>query len=87
MENDVFNAFCVLDFPNEGIKEYNAYDNDTHKQMLLYGLNQIKKNKNLADYNTVNFSASKEEFFNGIDEMISYVDKKWCTICGRLNIR
>ena len=78
--NKVFSKQDELD----NINKFNAYDNDVHKQVLLYGLNQIKNHKNITDYITVNYSATREKLFENIDESISYVEKNGVQYVGAL---
>lgn len=66
----------------EFINKFNAYDNDVHKQMLLFGLGQIKKHRNIADVITLEYSVQREALFDDIDKQISYVDKNGVQYVG-----
>jgi hypothetical protein len=66
------------------IKKFNACDNDTHKQVLLFGLNQIKKYRNISDYIAANYVNNDETPFKNIDGSISYVEKNGVQYVGAL---
>lgn len=64
------------------ISKFNSYDNDIQRQVLLFELSEIKKNKNLVDYITVNYSRNGRELFQNIDRSISYVEKNGVQYVG-----
>lgn len=66
------------------MNKFNAYENDVQKQVLLYGLKQIKNHKNIADYITGNYSGELELVFEDIDGSISYVEKNGVQYIGAL---
>lgn len=66
------------------ITGYNNYDNDIHKQVMLYGLLQIKNHRRIADYVAVNFGFRADKVFKDIDESISYVEKNGVQYVGAI---
>lgn len=68
----------------EFIDKFYEYDNDTHKEVFVFGLNEIKQYKNVADFITTNYSYKREPLFKDIDQMISYIDKNGVQYVGAL---
>lgn len=67
----------------EYINKYNNGDNEIHKEVFLYGLNQIKKHSNIAGYIVENYSyGAGKVLFHNIGTMLSYVEENGVQYVG-----
>ncbi len=69
-----------LDFMNS----FNGYDNNIHKEVMLYGLQQIKKYRNIAEYITQNYTYSRDQSFSEIDDIINTVEQNGVQYVGAI---
>lgn len=78
--NDSFSKQSELDFLNK----FNAYEDAAQKEVLLYGLKEIKEHKNIVDYILSNYGVQGSGIFDDIDNAIEYVDKNGVQYVGAL---
>lgn len=65
------------------MNEYYSYDSFTHKEVMLFGLKEIKKYKNIADYISTYYTYDASAF-DDIDNIISTVDKNGVQYVGAI---
>ncbi len=69
---------------NQNRNPFSNTNNETHKEVMLFGLKQIKKFKNIAGYLSENYTYDMEEDFSDIDINIEYVEKNGVQYVGAI---